>query len=134
MVRRWISSIPTSYAWKGAYATKWEGFEKARIRQWRIIKEWKIRRINEDDYGIDDIENVCGIYVFLNKGNYVLYIGSSRNLQRRIRQTYDNFAEFQRAYIFKITACQVINKREAEIGESDLLWYYIPPWNTTFHK
>ncbi|MEO0087704.1 MAG: hypothetical protein ABIK90_06490, partial [candidate division WOR-3 bacterium] len=72
--------------------------------------------------------------VFLNKGNYVLYIGSSRNLQRRIRQTYDNFAEFQRAYIFKITACQVINKREAEIGESDLLWYYIPPWNTTFHK
>jgi len=131
MERRWL---PTADLW----ATKWEGFEKAKVREIRLKKRWNPRKISTEGgniiSGIEDINDVCGVYVFLNKNNYVLYIGSSKQLYTEIKNTFRRFSPSRRKCIEKICAYQVINSDEAEKFESDLLWYYTPPFNTKFHR
>jgi len=138
VTRRYISTIPTSPAWDGAYATKWEGFSKAWIRRHPIergLYKCYPRPIWADDCGIcgvDDIGDVCGVYVFLAKNGYVLYIGKSRNLRTEIMQRYRSFEQFRKKYVHRVAAHKSINEDGAGKMESDLLWYYTPPWNTKF--
>lgn len=130
--------MPTSRAWSGAYATKWEGFSKAWVRKHSIergLYSWDRRPIGVDYqglWGIDDIEDVCGVYVFLAKNSYVLYVGKSRSLRREIKLRYRHFEQYKRQYIHQLTAHKSINDAGASKMESDLLWYYTPPWNTRF--
>lgn len=41
MKRRWLPAIPTSKAWTGAYASKWDGWEKAWQRNVAKGELWK---------------------------------------------------------------------------------------------
>jgi hypothetical protein len=138
MDRRWIQTIPISQRYEGAFATKWEGFSRAWIREIGIdrgLTKWNPRRIRqnvEGVWGVEDINQVCGVYVFLAKNDYVLYVGMSTQLKSEIIQKYKRIEPFKRRYIYKVAAHQAINRRYAKIMESDLLWYYTPPWNTRF--
>ncbi len=139
MNRRWIHSIPMSPAWNGAYATRWAGFERAWIRSTcgdiRKLRKWNPRRVNENSFSfrsIKEIPDVCGVYVFLSRDNYVLYVGMSRRLGSEIRLRYKRFKNFQKRYIHLVAAHQALQTRLAKKMEEDLLWYYTPPWNTRF--
>jgi hypothetical protein len=138
MIRRLIPTLPTSRAWSGMYATRWEGFSKAWIRKHpteRGLYQWRPRPIGDDSdglFGIDDMGDVCGVYVFLARNGYVLYVGKSRNLRTEIKQRYRGFEQFRRRYIHQVTAHKSVNDAGAGKMESDLQWYYTPPWNTRF--
>jgi len=138
--RRWIPTVPTSKAWGGAYATKWEGFSKAWIREYgldRGLYKWNPRRIDYDGpgsgvFGIEDIDDVCGVYVFLANNNYVLYVGMSTRLGSEIASRYKRFEGYKRKHIHQVVAHKALSADFAKRMETDLLWYYTPPWNTRF--
>jgi hypothetical protein len=138
MKRRFIPTIPMAPATRGAYASVWEDFNKAFVREHSFgypLKEWKPKEIVEDDsriWGIKDIPDVCGTYVFLSDRAYVLYVGKSKHLNREIRLKFRSFKKFKREFIVKVAAHQARGDKLAEKMESDLLWYYTPPWNTRF--
>jgi hypothetical protein len=141
MSRRYLD-IPTSRLWGGAHATKWKGFAIAWNRyigdEDKELKKWNPRRIGEDKdgvWGIEDIPDICGVYVFLNKENYVLYVGCSKGwLFSEIKSRYRRFQNYEKNYVKLFAAHQAISARLAENMESDLLRYYTPPWNTKFSK
>ena len=139
MDRRRIPSIPRSGPHKGEFATKWEGFRKAlRKGYWNIgnLREWKPRPIGYKKGGFRGVENVddcCGVYVFLNKDKYVLYVGKSAGtLAKRIKKSFTEQPPSKRGYIRYVTAHRVTNAVETSKMEAELLWYYTPPWNTRF--
>ena len=131
MGRRWLKTVEL-------WATKWEGFSKAIIRKIRLKKRWNQRKIFTEEGnitgGIEDIDNVCGVYVFLNKDDYVLYVGSSKKLYDEIKNAFRRLSSSRQNCIKKICAYQVICYAEAKKLESDLLWYYTPPFNTRFDR
>jgi hypothetical protein len=139
MQRRWFGNIHYSKAWKGVYATKWEGFRvawKRGVGDSRIrLQEWPPEHIRENKGNIcnlGDIREVCGVYVFLSRQLYVLYVGESKRLAERINVSYKGFPVHQRNHIIHFAAHQAINQQLAKSMESDLLWYYTPPWNTRY--
>lgn len=138
MKRRWIHSIPASKAWRGEYATKWDGWEKAWIRN--VVKEkfprWILTSISilkRDDFK-SYIPDYCGVYVFINRNDYVLYVGRSKKLGYEILQRFRSFDKYKRKYIRKFAAHRSYNMPQAKNMEMDLLRYYTPPWDTKYHK
>jgi hypothetical protein len=139
MDRRRIPSIPGKGPQKGDYARKWDGFKKALQKvYWDIdeLDKWNprpIRSLEEGGVqGVEDVSLCWGVYVFLNKDKYVLYVGKGSKLAERIKRSFKGRPRVQRDYIRYVAAHQVHNAVETDKMEKELRNYYHPPWNRQF--
>lgn len=138
MQRRWLRSIPISKGQRGAYASKWEGWKKAVQRKVKREELWRwnptpITRLNDLDFK-EYVPDYCGVYVFLDRNNYVLYVGKSKYLGTEILRKHKRLSNNKRKHIKKFVVHRTINDAQAKKMELDLIWYYVPPWNKRFHK
>ncbi len=87
---------------------------------------------------IDDMPNKCGVYLFFNDTNQIIYIGKSKNIKTRIEQHLRNSktkkgiqmrAEIARVE-YELTGSELI----AELLESQLIKQHQPRYNRMLRK
>lgn len=129
--RRLIPTIPMGPATRGAYACKWKGWMPAFSpgQQDRII-DLGLRRWNRTSIrNVERVDEVCGVYAFLNRLGHVLYIGKSTNVPKEIVTKWTGWPRFKQEYGCYITAQQAASSSESLRMELAAIKFYVPPWN-----
>lgn len=96
-------------------------------------------KLNELMYHISPFylrsENMCGIYYLINEAYEILYIGQSRNLERRIRSHCCNIhKENHWMKEVKYTTCKFCEEGLLLKIEREEILKYKPKYNTVWYK
>jgi hypothetical protein len=133
--RRYLPSLDDHQYRDGAFATKWHGWKNPRDRS---LGDTKLVQISHWSRIDEDIEDRVGCYAVLYKAGadsfYAAYIGFSKVLGRELRIRYKGWGVGVSNANFPFTAIYIPNSAVASAYEDDLIRYYVPAWNTKFHR